>query len=241
MGEGAVWIVGGLDPSGGGGVLRDVATVRAVDPQRPVHVVVTALTQQGDGKKAVAGPMDAGALAFQFKRASTPAAVKVGLVPAAVASIVAEALEGVDAPKVVDPVLSASIGGSMAATPEALLALMAGALVTPNRKEYDALVGGADPQGWLEIHGAMGMLRKGGHDSGEEVADTLWTREGARVFSRPRIDGPDPRGTGCALAAAIACRLADGCEIEVAVGRAIAWLDSVRGKARSVGGQVLLE
>lgn len=240
MGEGAVWIVGGLDPSGGGGVLRDAATVRAVAPDRPVHVVVTALTQQGDGKKAVAGPMDAGALRFQFKRAPTPAAVKVGLVPAAVASIVAEALAGIDAPKVVDPVLSASIGGSMAATPQALLALMGGALVTPNRKEYDALIGGADPQGWLEIHGAVGLLRKGGHDGGDEVSDTLWTREGARVFSRPRIDGPDPRGTGCALAAAIACGLADGGEVEAAVGKGIAWLDRVRVQARSVGGQVLL-
>lgn len=235
-----MWIVGGLDPSGGGGVLRDVATVRAVAPGRAVHVVLTALTQQGDGKKAVAGPMDASALRFQFKRAPRPAVVKVGLVPAAVASIVAEALEAVDAPKVVDPVLSASIGGSMTATPEALLALFDGALVTPNRKEYDMLIGAADPQGWLEIHGAIGLLRKGGHDGGEQVSDTLWTRDGARVFSRPRIEGPDPRGTGCALAASIACALADGCEMQAAVGQGIAWLDSVRGQARSVGGQVLL-
>jgi len=240
MGDGAVWIVGGLDPSGGGGVLRDAATVHAVAPERPVHVVITALTQQGDGKKAVAGPMDASALVFQFKRAPTPAAVKVGLVPAAVASIVAEALEAVDAPKVVDPVLSASIGGPMTATPEALLALMDGALVTPNRKEYDALVGGADPEGWLEIHGAVGLLRKGGHDGGQQVSDTLWTPRGVRAYSRPRIEGPDPRGTGCALAAAIACGLADGCEMQAAVGKGIAWLDSVRGQARSVGGQVLL-
>lgn len=240
MGDGAVWIVGGLDPSGGAGVLRDAATVRAVAPERAVHVVITALTQQGDGKKAVAGPMDASALRFQFKRGPDPAVVKVGLVPAAVVPIVAEALERIDAPKVVDPVLSASIGGPMAASPEALLALMDGALVTPNRKEYDALVGGADPQGWLEIHGAIGLLRKGGHDGGEQVSDTLWTREGARVFSRPRIAGPDPRGTGCALAAAIACELADGGDPRAAVGKGIAWLDSVRGQARTVGGQVLL-
>ncbi|MBV1858220.1 MAG: bifunctional hydroxymethylpyrimidine kinase/phosphomethylpyrimidine kinase [Nannocystaceae bacterium] len=240
MGDGAVWLIGGLDPSGGGGVLRDAATVQAVAPQRPVHVVVTALTQQGDGKKAVAGPMNADALRFQFRRAPKPAVIKVGLVPAAVASIVAEALQGVDAPRVVDPVLSASIGGLMAANPEALLPLMTGALVTPNRKEYDTLVGGADPQGWLETHGAVGMLRKGGHDGEEQVSDTLWTPGGARVFSRPRIDGPDPRGTGCALAVAIACGLAEGAEMQAAAGKGIAWLDGVRAQARTVGGQVLL-
>ena len=160
--------------------------------------------------------------------------------PAAVAPLVAKAFAAVQAPTVVDPVLSASIGGPMAAEPDALLELMEGALVTPNRKEYDALIGGADPQGWLEIHGAVGLLRKGGHDGGDQVSDTLWSRTASRVFSRPRVVGPDPRGTGCALASAIACGLADGDEMSAAVGKGIAWLDGVRGRARSVGGQVLL-
>ncbi len=240
MPDGPIWIVGGLDPSGGAGVLRDVATVRAVAPERAVHVVVTALTQQGDGQPAVAGPMKAEAVRFQFGRAPAPAAIKVGLVPASLVPIVAEALRGVAVPTVVDPVLGASAGGSLAASPEALLGLVEGCLLTPNRREYDGLIGGADPQGWLELQGAGAVLRKGGHDRGERITDTLWTRESVQVFSRARQRGPDPRGTGCALASAVACGLADGNTMEVAVGKGIAWLDNMRSQAHEVGPQVLL-
>lgn len=240
MKDGALWLVGGLDPSGGAGVLRDVATARAVAPGRAVHVVVTALTQQGDGKPAVAGPMDAEALRFQFLRAPEPAAVKVGLVPESVVATVVDALRDVNVPRVVDPVLGASAGGSMGTSPDGFAALVSGSVVTPNRKEYDALVGGADPQGWLELNGATALLRKGGHDGGDRVCDTLWTREEVRVFSRPRQDGPDPRGTGCALATAVACGLADGSALGAAVGKSVAWLDTMRARARTLGAQVVL-
>ncbi len=240
MADGAIWLVGGLDPSGGAGVLRDAATVRALAPERAVHVVITSLTQQGDGNPAVAGPINAEGMRFQFDRAPDPAAVKVGLVPAAVVEVVIEALDAVDAPRVLDPVLQASAGGSMAASAEALLPLLRACVVTPNGTEYDKLIGGADPQGWLELHGAKAVLRKGGHDTGPHVSDTLWTKEGARAFSRERQPGKDPRGTGCALASAIACGLADGSDVGAAVGRGIAWLDKVRGQAKCVGKQVLL-
>ena len=240
MGEGAIWIVGGLDPSSGAGVLRDVATVRALARTRPVHVVVTALTNQGDGKPAVAGPMDAAALRFQFARAPKPAVIKIGLVPASLVGALVEMLDGVDAPRVLDPVLGASAGGDLTASPKALMRLAKGSVVTPNAREYDALVGGADPEGWVELQGAVGVLRKGGHDGGSQVTDTLWTRKGAQVFSRPRGASGDPRGTGCALASAIACGLADDADVGAAVGKGIAWLDAVRGQAKSVGGQLLL-
>jgi len=236
----AIWLVGGLDPSGGAGVLRDVATVRAVAPTRPVHVVVTAFTQQGDGRPAMAGPMDAEAMRFQFTRAPRPAVVKIGLVPATVVGVVVEALAPFEVPTVLDPVLRASVGGTMAASAEGLEPLMRRAVVTPNASEYDALIGGVDPQVWLARQGASAVLRKGGHDEHEQVSDTLWTTDGARVFSRPRVQGPDPRGTGCSLASAIACGLAGGERLAGAVGRAIAWLDGARAAARGVGPQVLL-
>ena len=241
MTEGAIWIVGGLDPSAGAGVLRDVATVRSLAPQRPVHVVVTALTNQGDGQPAVAGPMMPEALRFQFERAPKPAAIKIGLVPASLVGALRSAMDGVDAPRVLDPVLGASAGGDLAASGEALMSLMKGSVITPNAREYDALVGGADPEGWVELQQAVGVLRKGGHDGGAQVTYTLWTRDGALVFSRPRgPGGGDPRGTGCALACAIACGLADGLDVGAAAGKGIAWLDVVRSQAKKVGRQLLL-
>jgi hydroxymethylpyrimidine kinase/phosphomethylpyrimidine kinase len=236
----ALWVLGGLDPSGGAGVLRDVATARAVAPTRVVHVGVTAFTQQGDGQPADAQATSAEALRFQLARAPKPAAVKLGLLPAAVVSVIVEALAPLEVPVVLDPVLQASAGGSMGARAEALLPLLRGAVVTPNRREYDVLVGADEPRGWLARHGVAGLLRKGGHDDGNSVTDTLWTGDGSEALSRPRQSGPDPRGTGCALATAIACVLASGVAVTDAVKHAVTWLDAVRGRARSVGGQWLL-
>jgi hydroxymethylpyrimidine/phosphomethylpyrimidine kinase len=44
------------------------------------------------------------------------------------------------------------------------------------------------------------------------------------------VPGPDPRGTGCALASAIACELARRLELPLACERAIAWLDAARSR-----------
>jgi hydroxymethylpyrimidine/phosphomethylpyrimidine kinase len=51
---------------------------------------------------------------------------------------------------------------------------------------------------------------------------------GEQVFDRSRIEGPDPRGTGCALATAIACGLAAGASVREAVSCGIEWLDVAR-------------
>lgn len=234
----AVWLVGGLDPSGGAGVLRDVATVRALAPSRPVHVVVTALTQQGDGQPAAARVTEANALLEQLERAPTPAAIKLGLVPAALASLLVKHLP--DAPRVVDPVLSASAGGAMGAEPAALRPLLRDALVTPNRSEARALLAGQAPDAWLEDVGALALLRKSVASTEHSIVDVLHTPQGERRLERPRVAGPDPRGTGCALATAIACGLARGASMVGAVSAAVAWLDEARTGARQVGPQVLL-
>lgn len=234
----ALWVVGGLDPTGGAGVLRDVGTARVRAPHRPVHVVVSALTQQGDGKPAVARPTDPDALRFQLTRAPEPAAIKLGLLPASVVPVVAEAVAARGVPVVLDPVLEATAGGSMGASASALLDLLPGTVLTPNRSEYARLVGDDEPAAWTMRHGLLGLLRKGGHDDdANTVTDTLWTPEGRQVLARPRTRGPDPRGTGCALATALACALAEGASVSDAVAAAVAWLDEARQHAVRVGAQ----
>ncbi|HWB82183.1 MAG TPA: bifunctional hydroxymethylpyrimidine kinase/phosphomethylpyrimidine kinase, partial [Nannocystaceae bacterium] len=47
-------------------------------------------------------------------------------------------------------------------------------------------------------------------------------------FVRTRVSGVDPRGTGCALATAIACALGRGEALIDACAQAIAWLDEAR-------------
>jgi len=58
------------------------------------------------------------------------------------------------------------------------------------------------------------VLLKGGHAAGAEAVDLLLTADDApQWFSSPRLDAAC-RGTGCALASAIAAGLAGGSSVE---------------------------
>jgi hydroxymethylpyrimidine/phosphomethylpyrimidine kinase len=120
--------------------------------------------------------------------------------------------------------------------------------VTPNATEAAALVGGpvatlaeAEAAGrrLVETEGAAAALVKGGHlqESGDDLTDLLVLRDGTRRFSHRRTAGRSPRGTGCALATAIAVELARGRELGAAIEAAIAWLTRAIASARDVGGE----
>ncbi len=177
-----VVVVGGLDPGGGAGLLRDVATAAA----RGAHAVAvgTAWTEQGPGIHRVE-PRAPGAVGEALARAiaARPAAVKVGMAvgPDTAAALV-EALTGYDGPVVVDPVLATSRGGPLwSAEPRALGPLLRRAtLVTPNAGETAALTGmpvataaEAEAAGQALVEaGLAAVLVKGGHlDDGDGGID----------------------------------------------------------------------
>lgn len=231
----SLWLFGGHDPTRGAGLHRDLATARQLAPTLPRCFAVTALTEQGRGRPARVCAVPASRLRARVSRWPSPLAIKVGLVPDALAAVVAELVAGTGAPVVVDPVLRASEGTPLGATPRGLAPLLAVAtLLTPNRDEARALLDtdtDAD-----ELAPALGrrfpttaVLLKGGHDSNPDRAiDRLIRGSQMIVYARPRIPGPDPRGTGCALATAIATQLAQGAPLERAIADAVAWLDDRR-------------
>jgi hydroxymethylpyrimidine/phosphomethylpyrimidine kinase len=228
--------IGGLDPGGGAGVVRDALTATALGA-RP-HVVGTAWTEQGEGVHRVEArdPADLENAARHAVRRH-PIAIKVGMLPGAgAAAAISRALAGFTGPVVVDPVLVSSRGGRLyAGAPRELLPLLRLAtLATPNAPEAAALTGqpvmdlaGAEAAAdVLRAEGVKAVLVKGGHlgDSGDVVTDLLVTAAGARAFRHPRVAGPSPRGTGCALATAIAIALGKGAALADAVDEATAWL-----------------
>lgn len=231
-----VWLVGGLDPTGGAGVTRDRATAEIVAPELAVSVVVTAETEQGDGRAARAFPRSPRLLARVLAALPPPRVVKLGLVPDAVVDTVLAALSGRSCAIVLDPVLRATDGGALGSSLAGLRKLAAMAtLVTPNRAEALSLAATTtrDADALLvELAAALApaaVLLKDGHgDDPARVCDRLWDQGVVRRFERPRLAGPDPRGTGCALATAIACELARGTALEQACAQAIAWLDHAR-------------
>jgi hydroxymethylpyrimidine/phosphomethylpyrimidine kinase len=247
----AVVVVGGLDPSGGAGLLRDAAT--ALSRGANAVAVGTAWTEQGPGGPHQVEPRAPAAVGAALARAlaAGAAAVKVGMaVGPATAAAVVDALAGYAGPVVVDPVLATSRGGALwTAEPRALLPLLRRAsLVTPNAVEAGALAGmpvatqaEAETAGrvLIERSGLAAVVVKGGHldESGPAVTDLLITPAAVIRLTRPRVAGPSPRGTGCALATAIAIELGRGHDLATAVAAAGDWLATAIAHATDVGSE----
>lgn len=228
-----VLLLGGLDPSGGAGITLDAA-VAALHAALPLPIAVTWTEQNRRGfRRAVPVPTEQWSAALAAVCEDGPiAAVKVGLLaaPATVAAVAtALARFAGSLPILVDPVLGATAGGLTpgdelpAAYRRHLLPLAT--LLTPNLPEL-ARLGLASAEQALAA-GAGALLLKGGHGEGATSDDLLCCPGRSVVFSRPRLRIGPVRGTGCALATAIACRLAAGVELAAACGGAGDWLAAV--------------
>jgi hydroxymethylpyrimidine/phosphomethylpyrimidine kinase len=127
-------------------------------------------------------------------------------------------------PLVVDPVLSATAGGfegNQDVIEAYLGALLPMAMVvTPNLPELARLsdVGSSA----LLARGAGAGLVKDGHGTGDTVEDRLLWSGGEVVLGHPRLEVGEVRGTGCALASALACELGRGRAVDEACRMAVA-------------------
>ncbi len=207
----------------------------AEDGVRPVCVIAGVTAQDGAHVHAAVA-MEAATIRAQFDalRDARVAAFHVGaLVSADAVRAVAEGLASYpNVPAVVDPVLAASGGDSLAddATRTALLdTLFARAtLITPNLDEASALLGRpiGDVAAMREAaralldSGARAVLVKGGHLAGDAI-DVLAHAgsQDARDFRAPRL-AETLRGTGDLLAVTIAADLARGAQLSDAIERA---------------------
>jgi len=232
----AVLIIAGTDSSGGAGLARDVATLTRLGVE--ALAAVTAVTAQTDRDITAVELQPPRLVQAQIAAALATgrvAAVKTGMLGSrAIVEAVAEAIPPRDlVPLVLDPVLAATSGGVLldAAGRAALVALLVprATLLTPNIPEAAALLGAAPATSAAEIigqgralcaRGAAAVLMKGGHASGALATDWLITHDGSvREFTAPRLAAAR-RGTGCALATAIAAGLAARLALEVACQRA---------------------
>jgi hydroxymethylpyrimidine/phosphomethylpyrimidine kinase len=241
--------VGGLDPSGGAGLVRDLLTAEALGAR--AILVGTAWTRQDErGVKGIE-PRSPDMVREDLEQALAASplrrtAVKIGMVAGpSIATAILSGLEAWQGPVVFDPVLAASGGGSLfEGAPVDLLPLVNRAtLVTPNLVEAAWLTGLAvetldharQAARVLAAWGAAAVLVKGGHLCGPPT-DVLRSPAGERLYEGTRLPGSSPRGTGCALATAIAVGLARGEPLEQAVDAAKVWLAGRIQAAVTIGG-----
>jgi len=162
-------------------------------------------------------------------------AVRVGALGSAEnVAVVTECLAGLSIPIVFDPVMHASAGGALYQG-DALAAVRSfldrvHAIVTPNVEEAQRLTGRSIASAAEFIAAgndllALGLpaaLMKGGHLAGEPT-DVLVTDERVETFADTRLP-QRMRGTGCTLAMALACELAQGRDLVAAVKGARAYV-----------------
>ena len=224
---------GGFDPTGGAGVLMDSRAAAAAG----AHAcgVVSCLTVQTTASfsRFASVPRDIldeslGAAAKSFPLR----AVKVGMVGtrAAAEAILSFAAAHRDLPLVVDPVLRSS-SGALLLSPSALPAyrqlLRRAAVLTPNLPEAEKLLDrrivsfadAADAAGELSGLTGASVVLKGGHFPWRGRRGTDIVFSGGRTTLLPPAGARrgDPHGTGCALGAMIAARIAAGAAVVPAV------------------------
>lgn len=211
--------LGGMDPSGGAGLIRDAVTLAGLGVH-PMAVPTAETIQNGLACQAISAPAVDPVARIETLGPHLGGAwgVKLGLcaLPPAGLKRLAATLDALQ-PKVRiwDPILAPSAGVGLHDGPElrelARLLLRGGTwVVSPNRGEAAALAGlppeqiqTASPEvlsrPLLEL-GAAAVWLKGGHAMGDTVQD-LWitpTRIEA-LPAAPRLPG-QRRGTGCTLA-----------------------------------------
>lgn len=234
---GRVLIVAGSDSGGGAGIQADIKTVTALGGY--AATAVTALTAQDTTGVHAIHPVPPGFIVQQMRCVLADIgadAIKTGMLgDVATIETVAANLPP-DVPVVVDPVMVAKGGARLLdeGAVDALKSLLLprATVLTPNLPEAEALTGApvADVAGMirageaLRSMGAGAVLVKGGHLDGAAVTDVLVTGEGTEIFTDVRIETRHTHGTGCTLASAIACGLAQGLGLEDAVRRARAYV-----------------
>jgi len=217
-----ILIIAGSDSGGGAGIQADIKTVTMLGGH--AMTAITAITAQNTLGVTAVHPVPTEMVLAQIDAVAGDIgidAVKIGMIGSAeTATAVAERLQSfANVPIVFDPVMVATSGAVLAdgKTIDAFGRLMTiAALTTPNLPELDAL-GGERIAAARGIH----LLIKGGHSGDDPVVDRLIGPGGEMArWADPRIDTRHDHGTGCTLASAIAVGLAEGRDLESAIGRA---------------------
>jgi len=246
--------IAGSDPTGGAGIQSDLRTFNRLGVRG--YSVVTALTAQNS--KGVfhvqpAGRESVRAQLHTLFEDAIPSAVKVGML--CNGDTVREVFDQLsrlsgNIPVVLDPVVLSSSGYPLLDR-EGVEILLDGLIprvtvLTPNIPEARFLlglereVGGEELAGMAGKLGARYTLLKGGHGRGDASVDFLSWQGRVKAFSSPRRKGVDLHGSGCRLSSAITAFLAQGDDVETAVGKAKVYMDKIFKLSRRSGGKEII-
>ncbi len=227
--------IAGSDSGGGAGIQADLKAISATGAYG--LSAITALTAQNTVGVDAIYPVAIDFLKQQMQTVSRDIridAVKVGMLgtPEVIAAV-AEFLETLTCPVVVDPVMVAKSGDRLLHA-DAISALRdvlipQATVITPNLPEAADLLDVTEAVDrdmmlsqarTLLALGPQAVLLKGGHLLTEESPDLLMSESHAQWFDTVRVVTTNTHGTGCTLSSALASYLGQGHPVDVAVAKA---------------------
>ncbi|MEM0442581.1 MAG: bifunctional hydroxymethylpyrimidine kinase/phosphomethylpyrimidine kinase [Candidatus Caldarchaeum sp.] len=226
-----VLTVAGSDSGGGAGIQADLKTFAA----HGVHGMsaITCITAQNTETVSAIQPIPAEIVREQIRTVVDDIgvdAVKTGMLfSSEIIEAVADELQRVDSPVVVDPVAVAKSGAPLLQQ-QAVETLVKRLLpiadvVTPNLNEVSVLTGfrAASVDEMVSAAekiaemGPEAVVVKGGHLQGPKTVDVLYYSGKTYLYEADRIPTKNTHGTGCCFASAIASNLAKGYKVPQAV------------------------
>lgn len=226
--------IAGSDPSGGAGIQADIKAISANGGY--AMAALAALTAQNTRGVRAVDPVRPAMIRDQIAMIREDIridAVKIGMLGAGeVVEAVADALNGLTSPVVLDPVMVAKSGDRLlqAGAVAALRAFLPCAtVITPNLPEAADLLGCQEAASREDMQdqaralldlGPSAVLLKGGHLGGAGSPDLLAERGGLHWIDGPRHAGKNTHGTGCSLSSALATWLGHGVPLPEAARRA---------------------
>lgn len=210
--------IAGFDPSGGAGILTDIKTMAA----HGIHgtSVITALTAQNPKKVFSVEPISATYISKQIHSIFDEYSIKYAktgiLYSKEIIQLVSKKVEEYDLSIVVDPVMVASAGDSLAkdkiANDLKKYLLKKSLLVTPNVSEAENLSGiriesiDDAKDAAYEIGKYCNVMITGGHLNGVNIIYNK-EKDELRTLKQELIETKNLHGTGCSLSAAICSNL----------------------------------
>ncbi len=242
--------IAGSDCCAGAGIQTDLKTFHA--HQVYGLTAVTAIVSETPGQVLGIEPVSDAMVKSQVEvllQNYPIGAIKTGMLHSArKVMAISQALAGYNGDLVIDPVLVATSGDSLASAD--LVDSLKGklfpraTLLTPNLDELQALTGAKvatlaemiEAAKNLARSHACAVLAKGGHlDTGDECIDVLIDADEIHHFKVPRLHNVQTHGTGCTLASAITARLAKGDDLATACREAQGWLHQAIQKSHRWG------
>lgn len=242
--------IGGHDATGGAGIQADIETTLA--HQCRACTLVSCLTTQDTHNVRHLYPQPVDTLLEQLHTLHSdiaPTIIKIGLLGSAeLIQAIAPLLSTFNTPLVLDPILAA--GGGYPLADSALIHALVSQLVpqttllTPNQAEALHLSGQTDlfsAMHYLLDHGCQHiLLTSTDATQGHQVINTLYSQDGSvQDYTWPRLPH-HYHGSGCTLATACACQIAQGMALPDAVqaAQAFTW-HSLQQAERPGQGQYL--